>query len=116
MRRSRLGCRSPGRKGVLTMASSGEALSLGREPEERWRLSAARSGIDGVGLFALEDIPAGAFVLECRGIVLQPHEVTDDMRVMQIGPDLYLAEDPNDPNGDDFLNHSCDPNVGFMTG
>jgi hypothetical protein len=55
-------------------------------------------------------------VLECRGLLLDGDRVTDDMRAMQIGPDLYLAEDPENPGVDDFLNHSCEPNVGFLDG
>jgi SET domain-containing protein len=35
---------------------------------------------------------------------------------MQIGPDTYLVEDPDHPSLDDFLNHSCEPNLGFITG
>ena len=35
---------------------------------------------------------------------------------MQIGPETYLVEDPCKPSLDDFLNHSCDPNLGFVDG
>ena len=35
---------------------------------------------------------------------------------MQIGPETYLVEDPGNPSFDDFLNHSCDPNLGFVEG
>jgi hypothetical protein len=35
---------------------------------------------------------------------------------LQIGPETYLAEEPGHPRLDDFVNHSCDPNVGFLDG
>jgi SET domain-containing protein len=35
---------------------------------------------------------------------------------MQIGRDTYLVEDPHRPSVDDFLNHSCRPNLGFVDG
>ena len=38
------------------------------------------------------------------------------MRSIQIGPDTYLATEPGNRTLDDFLNHSCDPNVGFVDG
>ncbi len=86
------------------------------ESGQAWQVGHARSAIDGMGVFAREDIPAGVLVLECRGIVLHRDEVTDDMRAMQIGPDTYLAENPARPSVDDFLNHGCEPNIGFSTG
>jgi SET domain-containing protein len=76
----------------------------------------ARSKINGEGVFTKEFIPAGARVIECRGIIVGPEDITEDMRVMQIGPDVYLAEDVNNPNLDDYLNHCCEPNLGFLEG
>lgn len=76
----------------------------------------ARSPIDGQGVFARCDIPAGRGVIECRGVLLDRSEVTDNMRAMQVGPNTYLAEEPGNPGLDDFLNHSCDPNVAFLDG
>lgn len=50
-------------------------------------------------------------------------DVTDDMRAMQIGPDTFLVEEimPGDDGSearylDNYLNHSCEPNVGFIEG
>jgi SET domain len=76
----------------------------------------APSSIDGTGAFASTFFAAGERVTECRGVLLHASQVTDDMRVMQVGPETYLAEDPGHSEADDFLNHSCDPNVGFVTG
>jgi hypothetical protein len=80
------------------------------------RLSRARSAIDGFGVFTKTNIPAGVVVLQCGGIIVHSDQVRDGMRVMQVGPDSYLAEDPAIPRIDDFLNHSCEPNLGFVTG
>jgi SET domain-containing protein len=44
------------------------------------------------------------------------HEVSDDLRAIQVGEDAYLVEDPTRPTADDFLNHSCEPNAGFLDG
>jgi hypothetical protein len=40
--------------------------------------------------------------------------LTDDMLALQVGPDLWLASDGT--LTDDFANHSCDPNAGFLDG
>jgi SET domain-containing protein len=79
-------------------------------------LYAEQSGIHGLGVFAREPISAGAFVIECRGILRHKDEIVEGMRALQIGPETYLAEDPENPRLDDFINHSCDPNVGFRDG
>ena len=76
----------------------------------------ARSAISGKGVFSTTRVRAGAEVITCRGLVLRGNDVRDDMRAMQIGVDLYLAEDPDNPGIDDFVNHSCAPNVGFLDG
>ena len=91
-------------------------LSSSRRRDGVPKLYLAPSLIDGYGVFTGEPIPAGSRVVECRGLILDRREVTDDMRVMQVGPDTYLAEEPGNPGVDDFLNHSCNPNVGFWNG
>jgi uncharacterized protein len=90
--------------------------AIGAVSGHSWEVCRADSAIHGVGVFTRESIPSGVFVLECRGIILCADEVVGGARVMQIGPDRYLAEDPAHPSIDDFLNHSCEPNVGFRTG
>jgi hypothetical protein len=67
-------------------------------------------------VFSREFIPAGSPVVECRGLIQHRDEVGDDARAMQTGPDTYLVEDPENPSVDDFLNHSCRPNLGFENG
>lgn len=72
----------------------------------------------GQGVYATAPIPAGAAILTMGGQRLSRAQTRDDLRCMQIGPDLYLGEsDPADPNAiGDYLNHSCNPNVGFAQG
>lgn len=70
----------------------------------------------GKGVYALDFIPKGTPVIECRGILRHKDEVVEGMRALQVGPETYLAEDPENPRMDDFINHSCDPNVGFVEG
>ncbi len=79
-------------------------------------LFSEQSGIHGLGVFTRSAIPAGAFVIQCQGILRHKDEVVEGMRALQIGPETYLAEDPEHPRLDDFINHSCAPNVGFVDG
>ena len=83
------------------------------------RLYHGRSRIDGEGVFTLDAIPAGSHVLDCSGVLLTRDEVEsapDERRMMQVRPDLYHPEDTENPQLDDFLNHSCEPNLGFSRG
>lgn len=83
---------------------------------DRYGFFVAQSAIHGEGVFCQKDIAAGEAVLECGGLIVRPNDAKWHLRAMQIGPDTYLAEDPDDPRTDDFLNHSCAPNLGFVTG
>ena len=75
----------------------------------------ARSATHGDGVFTSAPIPAGAAVMTMSGRVIRYREITPDMRVMQIGPDEWLAEGDTEAI-DDFANHSCAPNIGFVHG
>ncbi len=79
-------------------------------------LYAQQSGIHGLGVFTRFAIANGSFVIKCQGILRHKDEVVEGMRALQIGPETYLAEDPANPRLDDFINHSCAPNVGFTDG
>ena len=70
----------------------------------------------GRGIYAGEFISAGTPVIECQGILRHKDEVVEGMRALQVGPETYLAEDPENPRMDDYINHSCDPNLGFVDG
>jgi SET domain-containing protein len=80
------------------------------------RLFLAKSVIHGRGVFSREFIRTGDRVLECCGILQHREEVKEGARAMQVGEETYLTEDPENPTLDDFLNHSCEPNLGFVTG
>src|SRR6266704_2435573 len=90
--------------------------SLRRRARFESDLFVSRSAINGRGVFSRKFIPAGASVVECCGLIQHRDEVRVDARAMQVGPDTYLAEDPKSPSVDDFLNHSCRPNLGFENG
>lgn len=80
------------------------------------QLVMGESPAHGKGVYALELIGKGRAVIECRGILRHKDEVVEGMRALQVGPETYLAEDPENPRMDDFINHSCSPNVGFIEG
>lgn len=65
----------------------------------------------GRGVFARRPIPAGALILEFRGPVLVRAEVVPDSYHLQIGEDRYLGASGA---ADDYVNHSCAPNSGFL--
>ena len=87
------------------------------------KLVRQKAASHGYGVFCCEAINKDTHVLTMSGKVLDASEVTDDMRAMQIGPQSYLVEDiaegddgSQDCYLDNYLNHSCEPNVGFTEG
>jgi SET domain-containing protein len=74
------------------------------------------SDVSGHGVFALRPLRKGDKVLECRGRLVSTAEVYDGLRAMQVGPDLWLAEDLSRPDASDYINHGCSPNLGFVDG
>lgn len=70
----------------------------------------------GKGAYAKAKIFKGTGVILCQGILRHKDEVIEGMRALQISPETYLAEDPENPRLDDYINHSCEPNVGFIDG
>lgn len=72
------------------------------------------SKISGTGVFALRPIKKGEIVLPVTGLRLLESELTDEisrsMSLLQVEEDAYLMATGTI---DDFLNHSCDPNLGF---
>lgn len=80
------------------------------------RLRVGDSPKHGKGVFANEFIAAGSPVMQCGGLIKGPEEITPTTRALQIGPREYLVEDPENPGMDDLINHSCNPNLGYVDG
>lgn len=68
----------------------------------------------GRGVFATAPIACGTLLVRCGGWIVPTAEVKDDWHAMQVGPDLWLCSAGE--NLDDCINHSCDPNAGFLNG
>lgn len=80
------------------------------------RLRVGDSPMHGKGVFAREVLPAGQPVIQCGGLIKGPEDITPTTRALQIAPDKYLVEDPDNPGMDDLINHSCTPNLGYVDG
>lgn len=74
------------------------------------------AGDTGHGVFATAPIAAGALVMLMRGQDIPTAAITPGLRVMQLGPDRWLAEEPLRPDASDFINHACEPNLSFYAG
>lgn len=97
-------------------AFSKDVLAYAQEPEASFDFSAVearKSGVDGCGVYAVRDIRAGEIVCPLTGI-LKPAALVSapgyDRRALQVERDWYLEESGNP---DDFINHSCAPNLFF---
>ncbi len=68
----------------------------------------------GRGVFATKSIARGTCLVVCKGWLAKSDAVDADCHAMQIGPDDWLCSAGD--NLDDCINHSCEPNAGFVTG
>ncbi len=68
----------------------------------------------GRGLFTRRPFERGQRILALEGRLLTTHELTDDLLALQVGEDLWLCSTGS--YLDDFANHSCEPNAGFLDG
>lgn len=82
-----------------------------------------RANSHGYGVFTTQPIAKGTHVLTMSGKRMPAAQVKDGMRAMQVDHDVYLVEDiapghdGSEPQYlDNYLNHSCQPNVGFVKG
>jgi SET domain-containing protein len=78
-----------------------------------------RSNFGERGVYATESIPAGTHTVVFGGFVTQGRQFRQlpehrQRHSLQIGEDLFLACGPTLNDGD-FVNHSCDPNLGFVS-
>jgi hypothetical protein len=75
-----------------------------------------RSELHGNGVFARRFIAAGESVVCQEGIQFEAEELKEDIKAIQIGPSSWLLADPENPHESDEINHSCEPNLGFVDG
>jgi hypothetical protein len=68
----------------------------------------------GRGVFAMEPIKKGTCLVVCQGWFARTDALAGDCLAMQVGPDLWLCS--KGESLDDCINHSCEPNAGFITG
>jgi len=98
----------------------GKGLKMARIPARftSYALGVARSGIQGTGVYALEDLPAGKRIVEYVGRKLTRMqaarlEFPKDMYLASSGRE-YLVDGRIGGNGSQFINHSCVPSLGFV--
>lgn len=77
-------------------------------------LSIRQTPTMGRGVFAEAAIAKGACLVQCSGWLAKSDELQDAWHAMQVGPDLWLCSAGD--NLDDCINHSCEPNAGFLNG
>lgn len=75
-------------------------------------LFVAPAGAKGRGLFAERPLTMGERVVPLGGVIRTTAELQDDEMALQIGRDRWLCSAGQ--HLDDFANHSCEPNVGFL--
>ncbi len=68
----------------------------------------------GRGVFATRLIERGTCLVVCQGWLVKSNAIDDDWHAMQVGPDDWLCSAGE--HLDDCINHSCEPNAGFVTG
>jgi SET domain-containing protein len=68
----------------------------------------------GLGLFACRPFARGERVLALEGRLLSTQELSDDLLALQVGENLWLCSEGS--HLDDFINHSCEANTGFLDG
>ena len=78
------------------------------------QLEIRRTRAKGRGVFATQAIARGEHVAVIQGWLAKTSELNENWFAMQVGPDQWLCSDGT--SLDDCINHSCDPNAGFVTG
>jgi len=68
----------------------------------------------GRGVFATRRIASGETLAAMQGWRATTRELLEHWFAMQVGPDVWLCSDG--AGLDDCINHSCDPNAGFVSG
>jgi hypothetical protein len=80
----------------------------------------AKSRIEGFGIFAKHNIQKGEIVRVAGGVIIPKSDIKKYAKIildgaeMQVDNNFYLGPVTNDPKERRLLNHSCNPNVGFL--
>ncbi|MCY1009882.1 SET domain-containing protein-lysine N-methyltransferase [Nannocystis pusilla] len=98
---------------ALRRSLSPRAVSPGRS---RQLLEVRGSEVHGRGVYARSDIAPGEPVLTFGGMLVAAATVAEDLYAMQVGPALWLVSRPGSEDIEDFMNHGCEPNLGFVDG
>lgn len=72
------------------------------------------AGPKGRGVYTKSLIYKGELIAKFTGWVLLTAQLTDDLFALQIDHDAWLCSYGDQL--DDCINHSCEPNTGFLTG
>ncbi len=80
------------------------------------RIEIRNSRIHGRGMFAKENIDESEKIVIWGGLLMNKKEIElakhRSESAVQVTDDLYIAEPVGTPDGlDDFINHSCNPNL-----
>ncbi len=77
-------------------------------------IAARDTSLSGHGAFAVRDIPEGTIVHSLTGRPIHRTQLDtidlDEVGVLQIDDDLFMVAQGN---ADDYINHSCEPNLAF---
>jgi hypothetical protein len=68
----------------------------------------------GRGVFTRQRITRGQKIPTAQGRVVGTEALSENLLAMQIGPELWLCSDGSLLDG--CVNHSCEPNAGFLDG
>jgi len=74
------------------------------------------SEVHGRGVYARGDIAVGEPVLTFGGVLVAAASVADELYALQVGRELWLVTPPGAESVEDYLNHGCEPNLGFVDG
>lgn len=77
-------------------------------------LKTEAAGEKGRGVFATAPIKQGELIARMSGWLAKTSELDDDWFALQVDHDLWLCS--HGDQLDDCINHSCEPNAGFLTG
>jgi hypothetical protein len=75
-------------------------------------ITVADAGAKGRGLFATRFFARGDRIVSLGGTLKTTDQLNDEDMALQVGSNQWLCSQGEHP--DDFANHSCEPNIGFV--